>query len=141
MKIYNQPQTSFGMAWKFGRGGAERMAMAFKDEPEAAKNIVKSVQALKNVDVVVDWRSVEVKPNRYKELLTPFLQVQEKSCTSARYDKLAKLHGTAEQAKMESQEPFFTAELRAKAIQAEIDSYDKTIAPLVRDLEDLGQNI
>lgn len=56
----NQP--AFGMAFRFDNGGARRMAEAFINSPDKARNLIKSQIKNKDVTTLVTSESIDVLP-------------------------------------------------------------------------------
>lgn len=65
-------QPSFGMAMKFGKGGAARLADAFYDKPKMAVDYVKKANSLPDVDLYISDSKIEVKPLKFADALKNF---------------------------------------------------------------------
>lgn len=63
----NQP--SFGMAFRFGKGGAKRMAKAFESVPEEGRKMIESQSANKNIDIWVTENSIEVRHKPFRNIM------------------------------------------------------------------------
>ena len=137
IKSYNSAQPSFG-SWNFGQGGANRMARAFKDSPELAKQIVRDVFKLEDVEVVASHTELKVVPKKYREFLDEFMRVETAKRDEERLTLLSKT-SREDTVKVSAQAEFLGVKQTAEAVQAEINRLDGEIEPLATELRRIAE--
>lgn len=75
--MYNQinfnHQPAFGMAFRFQKGGAKRMAEAFIDAPDEARNLIKSQLKNKDVETIVTAKDIHIEPKMHNAQAQPLI--------------------------------------------------------------------
>ncbi len=140
---------SFGMAYKFREGGAERMAKAFYDAPEVAKNLVKAGKKNPDVEVIVDKSNIEVKPKRYADELAEFIRGEQskklhENSTENPFKSIGQGAFIDKEAMEKRKKPFLNASDLSNEVQKLITELDElykgedTVKAAAKELEDIA---
>lgn len=148
----NRNYPAFGMAFKFKKGGAKRMAQAFINDPAEAKRLIKKEKANKDVDIFVSADSIYVKHRRLANSEDFNMKVLQDDLINRRPNSDV-THAIAcidiENAYRDlfyyEKKPFYNAQEEAKRLQKigkeiEAEEYSKTLTvdSLTKELEELA---
>ncbi len=86
-RINSTQSPAFGMAFRFKEDGAKRMAEAFKNVPNEARNLIKKQASNKDVDIVISNNIIDIEPKIYRNKLEGFITYLRENLFSSNMQK------------------------------------------------------
>lgn len=86
-RLNSTQSPAFGMAFRFKEDGAKRMAEAFKNVPNEARNLIKQQASNKDVDIVISNNSIDIEPKIYRNKLEGFITSLRQNLFSSNMQK------------------------------------------------------